>query len=100
MRISDWSSDVCSSDLALSPAAGSPAAVVYIIEGGRLLTFSAGDYARGEGAALAGVTLPAAPASHLLPNARVPRVTDQLYRRPPDAAAGGGGEAQIGRAHV
>ena len=61
------------------PAAPGAPAVVYVIEDGRLLTYSAGDYASGGGQALAGTALPAAPTG------------GRLYGAiPPEPAAGDG----------
>jgi hypothetical protein len=56
---------------AQAPASG--LGVVYIIEGGRLLTYSAGDYASGGGQALAGTALPTAPAGGRLYGAMPPQ---------------------------
>jgi len=47
--------------------------VVYVIEDGRLLTYSAGDYASGGGQALAGTALPTAPAGGRLYGAMPPQ---------------------------
>ena len=62
---------------AAPPAAAGTAAtgpaVVYVIEDGRLLTYSAGDYASGGGQALAGTALPTAPAGGRLYGAMPPQ---------------------------
>ena len=78
------------------PAAPNPSvaptpSVVYVIEDGRLLTYSAEVYARGGGEPLAGAPLPAADASYgrLAPEVRVPTVADRLYARPPLESAAG-----------
>jgi hypothetical protein len=65
-----------------APAAASPAPdVVYVIEGGRLLTYRAEDYARGEGPEIAGAPVPVAktPYGGFSSGLRAPTVTDRLY---------------------
>jgi hypothetical protein len=60
---------------AAAKSAGDPVAapkVVYIIEGGRLLTYSAADYGRGVGEALAAAELPTGPAGGRLHGAIPP----------------------------
>jgi hypothetical protein len=65
------------------PAAPTPS-VVYVIEDGRLLTYSAEVYARGGGEPLAGAPLPTTPTG------------GRLYGAvPPQAAAGSAGHAPI-----
>jgi hypothetical protein len=57
---------------AATAPAGTPA-VVYVIEGGRLLTYNADDYAHGGGQALADTALPAAPSGGRLYGAVPPQ---------------------------
>lgn len=67
------------------PPSGAPTpSVVYVIEDGRLLTYSAEAYERGEGEPLAGTPLAAAEAPYggFAPELRAARVTDRLYARP------------------
>jgi hypothetical protein len=75
------------------PAAVSPALdivpapdVVYVIEGGRLLTYRAEDYARGEGPEIAGAPVPVAktPYGGFSSGVRAPTVTDRLYGTAPE----------------
>lgn len=76
------------------PAAAAPGvvpSVVYVIEGGRLLTYRAEDYASGGGAALAHSSVPAADAAYvgLRPEVRVPTVADGFYALPTVETAAG-----------
>lgn len=66
--------------------ASAPEATVYVIEGGRVLTYSAEDYASG-GTALARSALPSAGGGAIAPEVRVPTVADRLYDTPSPAPA-------------
>jgi len=66
---------------AATPGAVVPGAVVYVIEGGRVLTYNAEDYASG-GAALARSALPSPGSGTLNPEVRVPTIADRLYDTP------------------
>lgn len=63
--------------------------VVYVIEGGRLLTYEAADYPAG--AAVGQAPLPPAETAYIgaAPEVRVPTIADRLYSRPPVAAPAG-----------
>ena len=60
--------------------------VVYVIEGGRLLTYEAADYPAG--AAVGQAPLPPAETAYIgaAPDVQVPTIADRLYSRPPAAA--------------
>jgi len=75
-----------------APAAQGGAGTVYVIEGGRLLTYNAEDYASG-GEALVRSELPSVGGGAMTPEVRVPTVTDQFYAAPAlETAAGKTGE--------
>jgi hypothetical protein len=70
------------------PGAGAHEAVVYVIEDGRLLTYSASDYAAGRDRVLARTDLSRIGAI-IIPEVRVPTIADRLYAGPPLETAGG-----------
>jgi hypothetical protein len=75
-----------------APAVQGAAAMVYVIEGGRLLTYNAEAYANG-GEALVRSALPSEGGGAMNPEVRVPTVTDQFYAAPAlETAAGRTGE--------
>jgi len=63
--------------------------VVYVIEDGRLLTYSAADYAKGEGRARSLSPLPADSSPLGRPAVSLPSVADHLYGAPPAETAAG-----------
>ena len=68
--------------------------VVYIIEGGRLLTLDARDYASGSATALTTTPLPASGPAPGAPAAALSGIADRLYGAPPlETAAGSGAPA-------
>lgn len=76
------------------PPENAPPTAVYVIEDGRVLTYSAKDYAQG-GEALARSDLPSVGGGALRPEVRVPTVTDQFYAAPAlETAAGPDGQEQ------
>ena len=79
--------------LQLRPPPASPGVapgVVYVIEDGRLLTYSAESYATG-GQALARSSLPPAGPGGPAPEVRVPTIADRLYETPALETAAGSG---------
>jgi len=68
-----------------------PGAVVYVIEGSRLLTYRAADYAGG-GSAVDQAPLPPAETAYIggAPEVQVPTIADRLYSRSAPAAKAGG----------
>ncbi|GAB4358405.1 MAG: hypothetical protein Kow00114_10570 [Kiloniellaceae bacterium] len=74
---------------AIAPGGTAPE-VVYVIEGGRLLTFEAADYPAGTAADAA--PLPPAETAYIgaAPEVQVPTIADRLYRQPPAPAPAGG----------
>ena len=80
--------------LAAPPPGARVPVVVYVIEDGRLLTYSAEDYANG-GEASSRSALPSAGGGSLTPQVRVPTVADRLYDTPAlETAAGPGGQGK------
>lgn len=63
--------------------------VVYVIEDGRLLTYSAADYATGGGEAQSLSALPVESSPLGRPAASLPSVADHLYGAPPAETAAG-----------
>jgi len=74
-------------------ATGNPApgGVVYVIEGGGLLTYRAEDYAKGSGEAVARAPLPPTDFARGIsaPEVRLPSIADKFYAAPPLETAAG-----------
>jgi hypothetical protein len=76
------------------PPGNTPPLAVYVIEDGRVLTYSAEDYAQG-GEARARSDLPSVGGGTMNPEVQVPTVTDQFYAAPAlETAAAPGGQGK------
>ncbi|MEQ8356421.1 MAG: hypothetical protein RH942_12840 [Kiloniellaceae bacterium] len=71
------------------PAPSDTGNVVYVIENGRLLTYSGQDYARGGGEALEQTLLAPAGGGPATPRAELPSIANRLYGSPPLETAAG-----------